>query len=242
MRFIIGDIHGEIYKLKQLISHIQQIDKNSHLIFIGDYINKGENSKETLSFLLTLPNSIFLMGNHEYYLLEFLKNRKFKEKVLQYGEKTTFIDFNTDITNLKEKIYLPYKSFFDNLQIYYETNKYFISHAGIDTTYINSPLKAIPLEKFILNNRYEFIKSSVKRDNKKFIFGHTGFTHPYVDDTKIGIDTSAVYAKENPLTAFCLDEEFFINSFNEKTHLKEYPANICPNIIRKPPYREEENL
>ena len=48
MTFVIGDIHGEITKLKALINNIFYLDKNPHLIFIVDYINKVENSKEVL--------------------------------------------------------------------------------------------------------------------------------------------------------------------------------------------------
>jgi len=80
----------------------------------------------------------------------------------------------------------------------------------------------------------------MKIKDKKFIFGHTAFSHPYVDDFKIGIDTSAVYSKENPLTSFCLEKDFFLNNLNEKKYLIHCKKNICPIIIRKKPYRMEK--
>ena len=47
MKFIIGDIHGEITKLKLLVKFIKDIDDKPELIFIGDYLDKGESSKKT---------------------------------------------------------------------------------------------------------------------------------------------------------------------------------------------------
>lgn len=239
MTFIIGDIHGEIHKLKKLILNIKLIDKNSEFIFIGDYLNKGENSKKTLDFLVKLNNSTFLMGNHEYYFMEFVKHKRFKDKLLKYAESSTFQDFNMNINNIEEILYLPYKNFFDNLKTYHQTSKYFISHAGVDVRYSTQKIQDIPSESFLFNDRYKFLQSNFLMNGKVMIFGHTGFSFPYIDDSKIGIDTSAVYAEENPLTAFCIDKEYFIDNQNNIKELESYSKNICPVIIRKPPYREE---
>ena len=53
------------------------------MIFLGDYINKGPSSKRVLGFMLTLRRAppdwcepIFLMGNHEFVLLELITTRK----------------------------------------------------------------------------------------------------------------------------------------------------------------------
>ena len=54
MRFVIGDIHGEISKLKLLIKYILTLDKDPELIFIGDYLDKGEDPLAVLEFLISL--------------------------------------------------------------------------------------------------------------------------------------------------------------------------------------------
>lgn len=236
MTFVIGDIHGEISKLKQLINHIYALDKNSQLIFLGDYINKGEDSKAVLDYLIQLDNAVFLMGNHEYYYLKYLENGNFKEQVYKYGSETTFIDFDMNLTNIKEKLYIPYKAFFDNLKLYYETDKYFISHAGIDVNFIAKSLNGIPTEKFLFN-RYDFFKYNKKIRGKIAIFGHTGFSYPYYDGYKIGIDTAATYAKDNPLTAYCSDDSTFINNLGDRYSLDELNLDKSPWINRIEPYR-----
>ncbi len=239
MTFIIGDIHGEITKLKNLLKNIYQIDSCAKLVFLGDYVNKGENSKKVLDYLITLQNSIFLMGNHEYYFLEYLKNGTYADKLQKYAGSTTFIDFDMDLNCIQEKFYIPYKSFFDNLKAYYITEHYFVSHAGVTPTFAKKKLSDIPLKEFLFN-RYDFFNYQKKIHGRIAIFGHTGFNYPYYDGYKIGIDTAAVYSKESRLTAFCLEEEFFINNENERLLLKDMKLDRTSWINRMEPYRTEK--
>ncbi len=241
MTFVIGDIHGEITKLKDLMKHLLKFGAKK-LIFIGDYINKGENSKLTLDYLVQLSqqqNVIFLMGNHEYMLLEYMRRKRYKQQLMKYTLTSTIEDFSVSFDNLEKYIYSHYQNFFDSLELYYETEKYFISHAGIDIKYINQSLDVIPEEAFLFS-RYDFIRSKLMINDKIFIFGHTAFSYPFYDGTKIGIDTAAVYEKNNPLTAYCLEKELFINSNNEIKYLREFNMNVCPIIVRNQPYRERK--
>ena len=83
MNFVIGDVHGEVTKLKSLIKLIDKNEANPSFIFIGDYIDKGENSKKLLDYLIELKSKypiIFLLGNHEYYWIKMNKN-----SILKYG-------------------------------------------------------------------------------------------------------------------------------------------------------------
>jgi len=240
MTFVIGDIHGEITKLKNLIDNIRRVDKEVVWIFVGDYINKGEDSKAVLNYLMKLENSIFLMGNHEYYFLQYIQEGKFEKEVLKYGLKSTFEDFDMNLTTLEEKLYKPYRKFFDNLKFFYETEKYFISHAGINLDYIKHDFNTLSAEKFFMFSRYDFFNYKNKIHDKVSIFGHTGFNYPYYDGYKIGIDTAAVYSKESRLTAFCLEEDFFINNENEKLLLKDLKLDRTSWINRMEPYRTEK--
>ena len=71
-RWVIGDIHGCYLSLKQLLETIQP-NKEDHLIFLGDYIDRGPNSYEVLELLIELDSQLnchFLRGNHEQMLLD----------------------------------------------------------------------------------------------------------------------------------------------------------------------------
>ncbi|GAB7078781.1 metallophosphoesterase [Megalodesulfovibrio paquesii] len=82
-RFVIGDIHGRQDRLQRLLRRLGQLeradDAPAQLIFLGDYVNKGPQTREVLETLLTLrqmrPDTVFLLGNHEAALLRYDETR-----------------------------------------------------------------------------------------------------------------------------------------------------------------------
>ena len=238
MNYVIGDIHGEISKLKSLIKYILIDDKEPTFIFIGDYIDKGEDSFETLRYLVQLSKQyacVFLWGNHEYCW----KNVTLYENYLvKYGGQKTIESFGTNnIIDTGNKMFDLFFDFFNCLKNYYTIHDYVIVHSGIPPKYFHLEIEKI--EKIeLLFNRYEFLKlQQLYLDRYKIIFGHTGFYTPYIDPYKIGIDTSACYIKEQPLTAFCVENRMFLDSFNNTTNIDNYPINTCPIIPRVKPWR-----
>ncbi|MCP4657189.1 MAG: hypothetical protein GY856_17410 [bacterium] len=81
MIWAIGDIHGMFDPLKRLLTKIMELHYSGaegfeieRLIFIGDYIDYGPSSKEVIDLLIDLPfDKVFLMGNHDDLLLQFVK-------------------------------------------------------------------------------------------------------------------------------------------------------------------------
>ena len=73
---IIGDIHGCLDMVKRLIDKIDWRPDKDRLIFLGDYIDRGENSKGVVDFILALtrcsPGVECLIGNHEALFLDYL--------------------------------------------------------------------------------------------------------------------------------------------------------------------------
>lgn len=65
MTFIIGDVHAINDKLLALM---QKIPKNSRVIFVGDLIDRGEQSKEVVKFVRQNGYEC-VMGNHEEFLI-----------------------------------------------------------------------------------------------------------------------------------------------------------------------------
>ena len=51
--------------LEALVSAISRRDPGAHLIFVGDYVNRGPESRQVIDLLLTLPRATFLRGNHD---------------------------------------------------------------------------------------------------------------------------------------------------------------------------------
>ena len=69
----IGDIHGHVAKLKQLLDKLAYNPKRDQLYFIGDLVNRGPESLATLRLVYQLsqqnPRVVVVLGNHDIYLL-----------------------------------------------------------------------------------------------------------------------------------------------------------------------------
>jgi serine/threonine protein phosphatase 1 len=194
--FIIGDIHGCLGMLERLIEKINWRPDSDGLIFLGDYIDRGDDPKGVIDFLISLsaisPNVQFLMGNHERLFLDYLEGEDEGSFLFNGGVPT----LNSYRMNSDIEIPSDHLSFLKTLKIMVELEDYYIVHAGL------RPGIGIPdqSESDRLWIRDSFIFSDYDF-GKKIIFGHTPFSFPFIMDNKIGLDTGAVYG--NKLT--CLE-------------------------------------
>ena len=109
------------------------IQPDDVLIFLGDYVDGWSDSPGVLDFLITLSeqqNCIFIKGNHDELLLDWLENRheNLNEKVwFKHGGKATVDAYSTISDNTKQQ----HIAFLKSLQNYYldAENRLFI-HAG----------------------------------------------------------------------------------------------------------------
>ena len=67
---IVGDLHGQFFDLLNLLSDVGGWPPETSYVFLGDFVDRGHNSVETLSLLLCLkfkyPGHVTLLrGNHE---------------------------------------------------------------------------------------------------------------------------------------------------------------------------------
>lgn len=67
--YAIGDIHGCYDQLQTLLNKVAFDATKDHLICVGDLVNRGPQSLETLRFLRSLPNVTVTLGNHDLYLI-----------------------------------------------------------------------------------------------------------------------------------------------------------------------------
>jgi serine/threonine protein phosphatase 1 len=225
--YVIGDIHGNIVELRKLIN---QIKDGQLYIFLGDYIDKNEFVKETIDFLIDFSifnKCIFLMGNHEYKFFRCDLNfiRKYGIQTFESYLRTNIRNYNMiNSDTIKDVFDVMYEEkhlnfFTNNLCLYYQIDNYYCFHAGYNPEYKNLNDLLLNDPESILFSRFDFISSKCLLDGKKIIFGHTSFETVCVDNYKIGIDTGSAYG--GPITAFCIDHEFFINSYGEKKYLNE---------------------
>ena len=212
--FAIGDIHGCLDRLRELMARLPYRPGRDRLVFLGDYIDRGSDSAGVLDYLCQLkrenPDMISLLGNHEYLLLEYSRSQ---DPVLLPYLRKMGVDatvssyrqeggFNTDPLSFLPRHHLEFLS---SLRPYWQTEDYIFVHAGLEP---DTPLEETDLT-ILCEARDSFI--SVEHDfGKKVVFGHTPFLLPLVTPTKIGIDTGAAYG--NMLTAVQLPDELFFHA------------------------------
>lgn len=70
---VISDIHGYHNQLEDALANADY-QENDRLIFLGDYTDRGSQSRQVMELLLSLKNpaNVFLRGNHEEYLIRAL--------------------------------------------------------------------------------------------------------------------------------------------------------------------------
>ncbi len=204
--FAVGDIHGCSDKLFALLDKIELDPKQDLLVFIGDYVDRGTGSFEVVEFLVDLKHRVdhivFLKGNHEDMLLEYLSGHDRFTYLMNGGQSTLDSYLKRKKPGEAHPIPEAHMAFYQSLVLYHETPDYLFVHAGIR--------KKIPIDRQdthdLLWIRSEFIKSDFDF-GKKVVFGHTPFRQPLVLPNKIGIDTGAVYG--NKLTCVKLPDMVF---------------------------------
>lgn len=212
--FAIGDIHGCYDKLRELMERIPYDPQQDTLVFLGDYIDRGPQSREVLTYLCQLRREaekvVMLMGNHEYLMLEY--HRSGDPALLpflrQLGIDKTLNSYGVNHPqSLQDMLFLPaeHRDLLDSLLPYWETEDYIFVHAGLDP---NLSLAQHDLST-LCETRAAFITDEHDY-GKLVIFGHTAFDMPFVTPTRIGIDTGAVYG--NLLTAVELPARIFYHA------------------------------
>lgn len=198
--FIIGDIHGCLETLKRLMDKIDWHPDQDGLVFLGDYIDRGEDPRGVLEYILEISREgesvQCLLGNHEALFLELLEGGDIAN-FISNGGLHTLESYAMD-GDPKGEMHIPEEhiAFMKSLRPWIEMNGYYVVHAGFRP--------GIPIEdqrrEDILWIREPFIFSP-HNFGKRVIFGHTPFYDPLIMENKIGLDTGAVYG--NRLT--CLE-------------------------------------
>jgi len=180
--WVIADIHGCSKTLRALIEDMIRPSKYDWLYFLGDYIDRGPDSKGVIDYLMHLQeeeyNSRFLMGNHEDVFIRTydadLRKRKFlgiklpnpakKDWFDMYGRSTLDSFGVKNISDIPEK----YIKWIKKLEPYIELDKYILVHAGLNFD-IENPFD--DKESMLWIRDYKIIPEKI--NHKKIIHGHT---------------------------------------------------------------------
>ena len=192
--FAIGDVHGCNRELKKLLSLIDPVPLTDRIVFLGDYIDRGPDSRGVVDTILdlkkTFPDTVCLRGNHEDLFLDSYLNEKNVELYFFNRGASTLHSYGVSTADFPAVKFLPeeHLKFFTNLLLHYETDDYIFVHAGLRpkvTLEEQSPEDLLWIRDEFISSRWDF--------GKIVIFGHTPLSKPLLEKNKIGIDTGAVY-------------------------------------------------
>ena len=196
--FAISDIHGCFKPFYELVINTIKLEKTDQLILLGDYIDRGDQSKEVIDFIIDLSKKGFditpLTGNHEVMLVDAYNNQESLPLWLMNNGMSTLLSFG--IEDIRE-IDIHYLEFFTSLEYYMILGDFVFVHAGFNNYAINP----------FLDKNSMIWESSLSYDNpllsgKTIIHGHRPKTVSYVKrliaekSNVIPIDTGCVYDKE----------------------------------------------
>ena len=208
--FVMSDIHGCSKQLKEMLN-IFSFNKEDEFIFLGDYIDRGPDSRGVLDILMLLEQHhkcVFLKGNHEKLLLDSLAgDEDMLDTFIYNGGMHTLNSFSDDPfhRNYEKKLKeIPekYIKFIEQMKLFHETDTHFFVHAGV------FPSNGIKERKEgnLLWIRDDFLHS--KEDfGKIVIHGHTPEFEPVIKQNRIGIDTGCCFGGK--LTCLCLPGNSF---------------------------------
>ena len=211
-RYVIGDIHGCADEVRRLIDELP-LAQGDRVVFLGDYIDRGPDSRSVVSFLLSLERDlagiefVFLKGNHEDMLLSYLGlSGQHGDMFLVNGGKATLASYGVGPGNLAARHVLSvippdHLKFYEQLKNYQLLDSFLCVHAGVHP---QKTLAEQSAEEFLwIRDAFIYRPHALPFT---VIFGHTPQSAVLYDlPYKVGLDTGLVYG--NMLTCLELDEK-----------------------------------
>lgn len=219
--YAIGDIHGCAHLLDRLLGRISAecvaADEEAEVVFMGDYVDRGDDSREVLSLLRSAGERegirpVWLRGNHEELLLEFLDGFDEEGRWIKFGGLQTLLSYRVrgvrpvnepgEIDRLRDELARALgddAAFLRDLPASHSRGNVFFAHAGAD------PRRALddqPGDALIWGSR-GFL-STPRRDGNWVVHGHYVVDEPVAAAGRIAVDTGAYFSQR--LTAVCLGE------------------------------------
>jgi serine/threonine protein phosphatase 1 len=196
--FAISDIHGCYKSFYDLVVRKIDLNKSDRLILLGDYVDRGEQIREVIDFIIDLKekgfNITILKGNHEEMLLDSIHDPEMFALWMINRGSTTLESFGIKEVPQMEKKYID---FFNSLEYYREEGNFLFVHAGFND-FIDDPFSDFETMIWECNPSY----SNPLLQGKTIIHGHRPKFVDYVKklinekSSVIPIDTGCVYEKE----------------------------------------------
>ena len=124
-KFVIGDIHGAYLAFEQCLKRAGFSNESDQLICLGDLSDGYPQTYEVLDRLAKIKKLILIKGNHDLWLLDWLKTNAADSSWFLQGGMAT-------VQSLKSKpIHQKHMTCLESALLYYEDDNQLFVHAGI---------------------------------------------------------------------------------------------------------------
>jgi serine/threonine protein phosphatase 1 len=205
--YAIGDIHGRA-DLLAMLEDVIDADKTPSQsgqkveIYLGDYIDRGPDSAGTVSRLIRRAKrtrAVFLRGNHEQFLLDFLDGKDCWGQWSAVGAAAFLLSYGINPNRrptrtaaeeirvaLTEKMPPEHRHFYAQTTAYFCAGEYLFAHAGIRPGVSLHEQQSSDL----LGIRQDFLDFDGDLGHI-VVHGHTPVNLPELRHNRINIDTGA---------------------------------------------------
>lgn len=199
----IGDVHGHAVALDALLSAVQP-DPGDCLVFLGDYVHRGPDTKSVLDCLIRIDatlNAVFLRGNHDAVLLQAWQG---KIDILRWeyvaGEPALTGYKNAGMENPFRAVPESHWHFLENIcRDYWETGDYIFAHGGVPPSQNPSQVDTDYLHWVKLD-------AALPHDSgRTVVCGHSSQSSGEIADLGHTICIDTAISKEKWLTCLALD-------------------------------------
>ena len=222
-RWVIPDVHGHIITLKSMVEDRIALSKDDSLYFLGDYIDRGPDSRGVIDYIINLQDSGYdvncIRGNHEDYCIRaweddqkrFLFRSPIEKDWRKNGGNRTLESFGAKRPRDISKFYIDWMK---NAKFFIELEDYILVHAGLNFK-IDNPFEDTRSMMWIRDFRVDKNKIA----GKKVIHGHVPVEMTLIDLFRnnnydfISLDNGIYYTNKDGfgnLLAFNLDTKEII--------------------------------
>ncbi len=209
--YAVGDIHGRFDLMVDLMRRILadkracRPDTPAKLVLLGDYVDRGPQSREVLDAILELQpfrafDLVTLKGNHEASMLRFLEEPAFGSTWASFGGTATLASYGVKAPRLQkdedgwarardlfaQQLPASHLALLKSLQTLHIIGDYAFVHAGVRPGVALSDQS----EQDLLWIRSPFLDADAINE-KVIVHGHTPSQAPYDGVSRIGVDTGA---------------------------------------------------
>ncbi|MEW6428260.1 MAG: metallophosphoesterase family protein [Thermodesulfobacteriota bacterium] len=192
---VFGDIHGCHRALIDLLALAAPDPRRDRLVFLGDYVDRGPDSRGVIDEILRLKREfrqvVALKGNHEEVLLSFLAGRE-RDFYLMVGGRQTLESYGCGPPfdyACAAAIPEAHRHFLGDLLPSWEDESHIYVHAGLKAG-VHLSMQPSDWLYWAAGGRFVTQRHDF---GKRVIFGHAVQQTPLIEPDKVGIDTGAVY-------------------------------------------------